>query len=62
MIDLDPDFRRDPKTVIYCVRCQKDIADAAKAIRVSVNWDTWEVTLGGDHLLGRDCAKRIGLK
>lgn len=58
---LDPDFRRDPKTDIYCVRCQKDIADPNDAIRVTVNWETWLVTLGGKELIGKDCAKKIGL-
>lgn len=58
---LDPDFRNSPKTHQYCVRCQKDIKDASKAIRVGVNWDTWEVVSGDEHLIGRDCARQIGV-
>lgn len=27
---LDPDFRRDPKTSVFCALCQKDIKDAPK--------------------------------
>jgi len=61
MAYLDPDFRNLPKTETFCVRCQKDMSDATSALRVSVDWDTWDVTLGGDHLMGRDCAKKIGL-
>ncbi len=58
---LDPDFRKSPKTAIYCCRCQKDIADQTKAVRVTVDWDTWLVIMGGNDLMGRDCAKKIGL-
>lgn len=58
---IDPDFRRTPKTNQYCACCQQDIKDAAKALRVTVDWDTWTVTLGGNDLLGPDCAKRCGL-
>lgn len=63
MASLDPDFRRSPKTETFCVRCQKDIFDASKAIRVTVDWNTWEteVDANGEHLIGRDCAKVIGL-
>lgn len=57
---LDPDFRpKPPKDKPYCCRCQKAIKDTAKAVRVSVDWDTWETKLGGDLLLGPDCFKII---
>lgn len=59
---LDPDFRRVPKTNVHCVNCQNDIKDVSKAIHVTVNWETWEFTLGGDELLGPGCAKRLGVK
>lgn len=58
---LDPDFRRDPKTGCYCVNCQKDIQHPEKAIRVTVDWETWRFTLGGDDLLGPECAKKLGV-
>ena len=57
---LDPDFRRDaPKEGPYCVRCQKPIRDPKKAAEVTVNWDTWEVTEGGEDLMGLDCWRTI---
>ena len=57
---LDPDFRKDaPKDSAYCVRCQKAIKDTSKAVLVTVNWDNWDVTLGGKELLGKDCFKII---
>lgn len=59
---LDPDFRRDaPKTGAYCVRCQKAIANPAKAMAVTVNWDWWSVTKGGPELMGADCWKKISV-
>lgn len=60
---LDPDFRRDPMTNRFCVRCQKDIRPDASTVRVDVNWDTMRVWLdeNGQHLMGIDCAKKIGL-
>lgn len=62
-VELDPDFRKDPKTDRYCVRCQKDIKPGAVAIRVNVDWDTWQVwrDAAGEHMMGIDCAKKIGL-
>jgi hypothetical protein len=61
---MDPDFRRDPKTNRYCARCQRDLAPNKVAIPVTVNWDNWEVTLDpeGKDLLGVDCARAIGIK
>lgn len=58
--DLNPDFRKDaPKSGLYCVRCQKPIKDFAKAIRVTVNWNTWLVMQGGNEFMGADCWKTI---
>ena len=57
---LDPDFRRDaPEEGPYCVRCQKRIADISKAVHVTVDWNTWMVTEGGDDLMGHDCWAKI---
>ena len=56
MIYLDPDFRKNPpKKGFYCVRCQKPIKDLIKAVEVTVNWDTWVVTKGGDESIGKNC-------
>jgi len=58
--NLDPDFRKDaPEGVAYCVRCQKPIKDATKSVRVTVDWNTWLVTEGGEELMGADCWKTI---
>jgi hypothetical protein len=57
---LDPDFRKDaPKDRPFCVRCQKEVKDPAKAVKVTVNWDTWQVTEGGNELMGMDCWRAI---
>ena len=55
---LDPDFRRDAPDGPHCCRCQKPI-DPGKAIRVTVDWDEWEVVEGGTDLIGRDCWRQI---
>ena len=62
-VQLDGDFRRDPKTERYCVRCQKDIKPEASAIRVSVDEASISVWRdeNGEHLMGMDCAKKVGL-
>lgn len=60
---LDPDYRQDaPKDVPYCVRCQRETSPTW-AHRVSVDWETMQVWLDADgpYLLGRTCAKAIGL-
>jgi hypothetical protein len=57
---LNPDFRRDaPKDKPYCARCQKEIKDPSKAVRVTADWDTWQVIEGGRELVGADCWKVI---
>jgi len=61
-VELNPDFRKNPKTQRFCVRCQKDLNPTAQTVAVTVNWDTWMVRLGGNELLGVDCAKKIGLR
>jgi hypothetical protein len=58
--NLDPDFRKDaPTNGLYCVRCQKPIKDASKAVRVTVDWNTWLATEGGEEFMGADCWKTI---
>lgn len=65
-----PYDRRKP----YCERCGREIKDMSKAVEVTFNCDTFEVFLGrdvetgyhnknviGNTILGRDCARRIGL-
>lgn len=57
---LDPDFRREPPDIgDYCVQCQRPIRDPKKAVRVTVDWDTWFVREGGEELVGADCWKEI---
>lgn len=68
--DMDPDYRREPKTNRYCVRCQKDIGANQGARRVWTPDGQWhmvvhpEDVIHGDvaHLIGSDCAKKIGLE
>lgn len=73
--DCDPDFRRDPKTQLFCWRCQKDLKpDQAK------RWI--HLVDGGNQILhpdsegdyrsdeadcgflpvGMDCARKIGIE
>lgn len=65
---LDPDFRKEPTTKIYCARCQKPINLAKqKAIRITVNWEIkpiWQCyeNIEGMDLIGPDCAKKIGMR
>lgn len=49
---LDPDYRKDvPEGAEnWCARCQKVIKDTAKAVKVVVNYDNWEVTEGWQDL------------
>jgi hypothetical protein len=59
---LDPDFRKlPPKGKPYCVRCQKEIKDISKAVKVTVNWQTIQVQTDpkGTELIGRDCWKIV---
>ena len=75
VLNLDPDFRRDPDTTKpYCCRCQKALNNAA-GTPVTVNWDSWTVVEGhnqneavwsikgnsaiSNELIGADCLKAI---
>lgn len=31
---IDPDYRKDPKTKLFCCRCQKDIAPVSDKLRI----------------------------
>lgn len=71
-----PDYRREPRTSRYCAHCQKDIKAGSPAREVQIvhdgaailhpdDWDNWNnaYTDGrGRHLIGADCARRIGLE
>lgn len=75
IIELDGDFRRNPKTSHYCCKCQKDI-DPSKPYRMVhlVDGGAWVlhpeeearyVPNGGDvggHPIGPDCSKRLGIE
>lgn len=74
---VDPDFRNDPKTKVFCFVCQKDIKQrvrylghAAFGCVVVVHPDDREIAdrelppedNNGLLPVGPDCAKRIGLE
>lgn len=71
---VDPDFRRDPKTKVYCCVCQKDIKGEPRFYARFVDGCCF-VHPEDEHLIpadykedygtlpvGSDCAKRIGLE
>ena len=72
---LDPDFRRDPKTTVYCALCQKDIKGEPRFYahmvngcfsavhpedRETANREVPEHENFGLLPVGPDCAKIIG--
>ena len=72
---LDPDFRRDPRTEVFCALCQKDIAGEPKffahfisGVAAAVHPEDREIAdrvLGEDDNLGLlavgpECARIIG--
>lgn len=70
----DPDFRRRPKTALFCYQCQKDL-DPASAHRLVYVVDGMNALHPGDAAgrvkgpndlgwlpIGSDCAKRLGLE
>jgi hypothetical protein len=66
-IFLDYDARREPKTDRYCIKCQKDISPGAPArvvrlVDVMVVHPDDAGAEGEDHLVGIDCAKKLGLE
>lgn len=71
----DVDYRREPKTGRYCVNCQRDVGVGARFVTLLDFPDNGppEVMhphdLGlyardrlSEHLIGNDCAKRLGLE
>jgi hypothetical protein len=73
--NVDPDFRRDPKTERYCVVCQRDIAPERPAHEVMWLWDEsavvhpddWHLIpaedIGGSvhmGLVGPRCRRKLG--
>jgi hypothetical protein len=72
---IDPDFRRDAKTMCYCEVCQRDLKEGQprREIRFEIDryeaihpddWDKATETGRAIHagLIGMDCAKRLGLE
>lgn len=72
---LNPDYRKDPKTDSYCVRCQKDIKEGSKFRMIHLvegglqvlhpEDESKYVSDMGDlyfHKVGMECAKIIGLE
>lgn len=72
---LEPDYRKDPNSDIYCCRCQKSlkgknyrwvIADPKNNLEVVHPDDLHELGLDiNDHAaerIGTDCAKKIGIE
>lgn len=45
---IDPDFRRDPKTVRYCGRCQRDLVDGQPYRLVMYELDRYEAIHSDD--------------
>lgn len=73
--NLDGDYRREPKTDRFCVRCQKDIKEGSPSRAVHIvngghlilhpDDESSYVPDSGDcgiYLVGMDCAKIIGLE
>lgn len=70
---IDPDFRREPKTQLWCCRCQKDIRGAYRVVHL-VNGGAFALHPGdegkyaadsgdlGAHPIGPDCARKIGIE
>jgi len=70
---LDPDYRKDPKTDFYCVRCQKDIKPGMRFKMVYklknepliIHPEDAKLCNGIDIewvQIGLDCAKKVGLE
>lgn len=72
-IYTDPDFRRQPKTDVYCHLCQRDLNPDKPCRAVLIDWDTdtcgLEAVHPDDaamvpgatwHRVGSDCAARVG--
>lgn len=74
--DVDPDFRRDPKTDVFCWRCQKDLKPGQSRKWVHIinggtdllhpdDEDQYDAIANaatdlGCFPVGMDCARKIG--
>lgn len=68
---IDPDYRRNPKTSLWCCRCQMDIKGPYRVVRL-VNGGTHVAHPDDDFAdfpedlgivpIGLDCARRIGME
>lgn len=70
----DPDFRRTPKTKLFCYQCQKDLDPASKYRNVFIVESMSALhpdevpgyVMGKDDAgwlpIGPDCARRLGLE
>lgn len=57
---LDPDYRKMSDTSKpFCVRCQKEIKDPSKAVKVTLIADGFHVREGGSDLIGKNCWKFV---
>lgn len=71
---LDPDYRKDPKTDLFCCRCQKDIKTKTHRVVHLIEGGMWILHPEDEHLyesdngdcgwfpIGNDCAKQVGLE
>lgn len=62
---LDADFRRTPKTKVFCHRCQKDVPDSSPRVWIA---DDMQTVLPPGHSLasvvvhlGTDCLRSAGI-
>ncbi len=73
--DIDPDYRTEPKTKVYCARCQKDLKEGQprrilclieSGMSVLHPLDQVRYVEAGlpveHHPVGMDCARKIGLE
>lgn len=51
--DLDPDYRRDPKTDSWCFRCQKDLKPDQPRRWIAYELDTFDVIHPDDFEVAR---------
>lgn len=68
---IDPDFRRTPKTKVFCCVCQRDLRPKAARRFVFLQSDGWHTIEHPQdqhsenvvrHAVGLDCARKLGLE
>lgn len=72
---LDPDYRKDPKTDLFCCKCQRDIKpesayrwvhiiDGGMTVLHPESEAEYQSDAGDTyfHPIGPDCAKQLGLE